>query len=142
MLCLVDKDVIADGGLNPFTYNDNLIKAYTIWEDTKFRKRARELCKSIVEIACVTYSGTPNYACKSYIEAAKASKYEMMFVDRHPDNEYDVFKTIEAESQFNKGPDDFIDTYGQEWFFCKCKQGSTQDCLQLDEYSKHDVLDL
>lgn len=135
-LCLKDEDVTEDGGINPLTYNDDKSINYSIWEDEEFTNAAHKLCKTLIVITCLPVPPTTIYSCKAYIEAAKKQKYQMMFTDEYDDYGYHVLKTEDAETQFNLSPDNFIQSKGRYWFFCKCKRGSTADCLNLDEYPK------
>ena len=139
LLCMEDEDVTRDGGLNPLTYNELKEFDYALWEDEEFRVRSRQLCLSIIAITCEPAHRITKYVCKAYIEAAKIAGYQMMFIDMNPDFSYKVLKTKNAESQFIKDPQNFLNSYGHEWFFCKCKRGSTQDCYKLEEYPKNDI---
>ena len=141
ILCLGHEDITEDGGLDPSAYNEEGIWGQTLWRDINFSSVARELCKTIVAIICAPTDQTTNYACKAYIEAAKIKKYQMMFVEKDPedvgpDDHYHVLKTKDAELEFNKNPDAFIQSKGNEWFFCKCKRGSTKECFELDKYAE------
>ena len=140
MLCLEDEDVTKHGGLNPLTYNDKneADVEYAVWRDKEFGKLARKLCLAIVFITCAPGENTTKYACKTYIEAAKAKGYQLLFADNYMEDEYSVLETKEAERMFKNNPDDFISSLGDDWFFCKCKRGGLQDCKKLQEH-KHNV---
>ena len=142
ILCLGHEDITDDGGLDPSAYREFKIWGEAIWGDIGFSTAARELCKTMVTIVCdPDLSTTTNYACKAYIEAAKIKGYQMMFVDKDskktvPGDHYHVLKTKDAEREFNRNPDAFIESKGNEWFFCSCKRGSTKDCLELEKHAE------
>merc|ERR1712080_793243 len=112
-------------------YNENEGIDFAVWEDESFDSDARELRKTIVAISCYPDVNTPISVCKAYIEAARIKKYQMMFVSKR--YSYQVLKTKDAEVEFKKDPDNFVDSKGMDWFFCQCKRGRTQDCYKLNE---------
>ena len=143
ILCLGHDDITEDGGMDPSTFRDFRhfgLFGQAVWGDIGFSTSARELCKTLVAIICEPVSPTTKYACKAYIEAAKIKGYQMMFVDKVsvaylPGEHYQVLKTKDAEREFNRNPDNFVESKGGEWFFCKCARGTTKDCLELERHA-------
>ena len=118
MICLQDKEVIMDGGVDLGL------------------KPAQEHCSIIVGITCkpdmYDDEGNPIVSiCKSYIDAARKTKYQMMIVENQDHTEYSVLKTKKALKEFKSDPDKFISERGDEWFFCKCKKGNTKACMDM-----------
>jgi hypothetical protein len=46
---------------------------------------------------------------------------------------YQVLKTIDAAKSFEEDPLNFLEVYGNVWFFCKCSPRKKQDCLKMAE---------
>ena len=64
-----------------------------------------------------------------YMNAAKESGYNLVFVDKYGMERYHRYKIETGKSIFVKNADDFLETQGNNWYFCKCKEGKKQACL-------------
>ena len=127
-MCLKDDDITEDGGYNPMTEKD--------WYDEDLEREARKLCKAIVLVTCKPYDSTPNIAGKLYMEAALDSGFHLVFIQKLAidDAQLDKIRRYDIEAaklDFLKNADAFIEDMGANWFFCKCKQDSKQDCLGI-----------
>ena len=120
-LCLSDGDITKDGGYDLSTED---------WNDDELAPQVLNLCQTIVYISCAIYDDdVPPITCKMYMDAAKESGYDLVFVEKYGMERYHRYKIETAKSIFVKNADDFLEKQGNNWYFCKCKEGKEQACL-------------
>ena len=117
IVCLQDKEVQKEGGID--------IPAPA-------PREVRTHCETVVIITCNPKSKIRRI-CKAYIEAAKTAKYQKVITVKSDGTGYSVLKTNRALKEFISDPDEFVSKRGREWYFCKCKRGSTKACLDMTE---------
>ena len=120
-LCLIDGDITKDGGYDLSTED---------WNDDELAPKVLNLCQTIVYISCAIYDDeVPSITCKMYMDAAKESGFDLVFVEKYGEERYHRYKIETAKSIFEKNADEFLEKQGNNWYFCKCKKGGEQGCL-------------
>ena len=126
--CFTDPDI---GTLNPAT-SGYFQKSNA--DDS--RMLAISNCDHIVYLMCSPLQTIPYTACSAYLTAALNTDHTMMFTYNRANknsnkNNWDVLKVTTAKLMLKSNADDFIDDYGDEWFFCKCKSEKVTQCEQM-----------
>ena len=116
----------------------------------------KKYCKSFKSLVCrpdadAITGKIPWKACSAYLTAAIRAKYEGMFCSKTIEignmnlselKRKTVWFQIEMAKEFfvKIGAKNFIDTYGDHWHFCKCKDDKVNECRNKNSKElSHDV---
>ena len=81
-------------------------------------------CDHIVHLTCKPKYPATYRSCSGYLTAALNTKHTMMITyhgENRPYKRWDAINVSTAKEMIITNADYFIDVYGNEWFFCKCK---------------------
>ena len=121
-LGLTDEDITKNGG-------------YDVKEDDYFtenEKRLTEATKKCMRVMWVWNKADPIEAGKVYLHAGVSTGYEMIFMFNeglNPDGS--VMKISKAVAEFVGHEQDFLDKYGDDWYYCKCKSSQQKECENM-----------
>ena len=135
--CFQDSRVLGDDGKGYLSILMN-----TTWPEEQLRKDAISRCKSMIMHSCNGRS-----SCSVYLKGAKLSGYDIVFFQRIPKNKRKsdqpedkgkVTKILNLEDdivrKYEKDPKRFTAQIGENWYFCKCKDGENNEkekCLSM-----------
>ena len=140
---LVNTDEDSEGcglatTLMEYCFTDDKVGGIDVQKNKDFKKEhfrecremAMKKCEHIVYLKCATKK---TYACSAYFTAAINTKHTLMFTTTDDDDigtplQANVFDVAESQLEFKEDADGWIKTYGNDWYFCKCK---TQKCTIL-----------
>ena len=127
--CYEDDGILGVGGKGYDAEKD----CKGIWPDesSDVAEKANTYCEKMVYTKCAPDESTPNRACVSYLRAAKSAKFDIVFVSN---NDMSVFNLNVVTAKFEssvENADKFIEKYGADWFFCKCKDEFKKECFAL-----------
>ena len=110
-LCFQDPDITKNGGVDA---ND----------EEQFKNNPEIQIKAINEcekIVTLNQCANPPAAGKAYTKAAIKAGFKKVFTVTPGGTNMRFWPVTEVEEEFLKNPIRFIQQYGQQWFFCKCK---------------------
>ena len=110
-LCFQDLDITKNGGVDPN-------------EEEQFKNnpnKQKEAIDGCAKIVTLNQSANPPTAGKAYTRAAIKAGFKKVFTVTPGGINMTFWTVIEAEEEYLKNPIRFIQQYGQQWFFCKCK---------------------
>ena len=113
-VCFQDPDITRNGGLDANTeqqFENNVDK----------QKEAIDDCETIITL---TQSSNPPGAGIAYTKAATKAGFKKVFTVTPGSTNMKLWMVAEVEKEYLKNPIGFIQQYGQQWFFCKCKKSS------------------
>ena len=113
-VCFKDPDITRNGGLDANTeeqFQNNIDK----------QKEAIDECETLVTL---NQNANPPAGGIAYTKAATKAGFQKVFTVIPGGANMKLWRVAEAEEAFLNNPIRFIQQYGQQWFFCKCKSSS------------------
>ena len=81
---------------------------------------------------CHVFEGS-SVTCSAYLTAAINTKHTTMFVTNlsEPDHMH-VMNVAKTQPEFKKDTTNWLNKYGDLWFFCKCKSDKMAECEKME----------
>ena len=123
-LCFDDEDI---GSIDPTEDYYFKMKGLEKWQ-----KMALLNCEHIVYTSCNPAPPTPVVGCSAYMTAAINTGHHMMFTFPTKQGEMNVLNVeTEAKPLLKEDADNFRETNGYGWFFCRCKPDRKSECENM-----------
>ena len=110
--CFQDADITRNGGVDA---NDE----EQFKNNPEKQKEAINECEKIVTL---NQNANPPAAGKAYTKAAINAGFKKVFTVTPGGINMRFWTVDDVEEEYLKNPIKFIQQYGQQWFFCKCKR--------------------
>ena len=97
------------------------------------RNLAAANCDHVVFLTCNPRAPATNAACSAYMTAALNTGHTMMFtcLTSMRGNTWDVLGIDNAKRKIKSNANNFIDEYGNVWYFCICKSEKVKECEEM-----------
>lgn len=142
-LCFNDADIGSiDPKKNSIFKTEILRNGVLVEYLRKWKEMAILNCEHIVYTSCNPQGGNPVIGCAAYMTAALNTGHKMMFTFptglQHPTGrgymdvlnvQYEAKKSLQGNGE--DGAKRFKDTYGYQWFFCRCKDERKEECMNM-----------